>query len=301
MTQALSLDERACWLEADGETVLAVVTRPSTTPRGVGVILLNGGNGVSSAGKNAVQARMAADLAERGFHSIRLEWHGIGDSTGAIDEFVYDVPFVAEALAAADELRSEGVDRIAIYGECFGARTATAAAPQIPDLVATYLVTLLLRDGAVSEQTSQRHSADLPVSTYIRRLGKVRHLLDPDRRRLYRNLIVSKARQLSGDARRSVSGSRLPTWVSGDVVDELAYLATRDVRVNLVYGTSKFDKHGLDFVAIRDDLEPLRHPGFEAEVMDEMMSGYRTLQVQDRLVDAVGQWLDQVTADQPGA
>ena len=74
------------WFQAGDETVLSVLTRPIAPARDVGVIFLNGGHGGSSAGKNRVHTRMADDLARRGFHSLRVEWHGIGDSTGEIDE-----------------------------------------------------------------------------------------------------------------------------------------------------------------------------------------------------------------------
>jgi len=46
-------------------------------------------------------------------------------------------------------------------------------------------------------------------------------------------------------------------------------------------------------VQIRDDLRPLRHDSITGEIMDEMMAGYRTLHVQDRLVPMVGEWMDR--------
>jgi pimeloyl-ACP methyl ester carboxylesterase len=281
------------WFQAGDETVLSVLTRPIAPARDVGVIFLNGGHGGSSAGKNRVHTRMADDLARRGFHSLRVEWHGIGDSTGEIDEFVMDDPFVDEALGAVQVLRDEGISRVAIYGECFGARTAVVCEDRIPELCAMFLVTLVIRDGALSEQTPQRVVSELDTGDFVKRLDRVRHLGDPEKRALYLRLIKSKSRQLFTTAKLRAAGSKLEPWVSPQVVAGLDDLGTRGIPVHLVYGTSYWDPHTGDFVKIRDDLKPMRHDSITAEILDEMIAGYRTLQVQDRLVPMVGEWMDQ--------
>lgn len=281
------------WFQAGDETVLSVLTRPIAPARDVGVIFLNGGHGGSSAGKNRVHTRMADDLARRGFHSLRVEWHGIGDSTGEIDEFVMDDPFVDEALGAVQVLRDEGISRVAIYGECFGARTAVVSEDRIPELCAMFLVTLVIRDGALSEQTPQRVVSELDTGDFVKRLDRVRHLGDPEKRALYLRLIKSKSRQLFTTAKLRAGGSKLEPWVSPQVVAGLDDLGTRGIPVHLVYGTSYWDPHTGDFVKIRDDLKPMRHDSITAEILDEMIAGYRTLQVQDRLVPMVGEWMDQ--------
>lgn len=294
MSTATVPDEAVRWFEAGDEAILGVLTRPLGPPRGVGVIFLNGGHSGSSAGKNRIYTRMAADLAERGYHSLRLEWHGIGDSTGAVDEYIMDEPFLDEAFAAAQVLRDEGVDRIAIYGECFGARTAVVAAEQIPDLAALYLVTLVLRDGAVSDQNPQRLVSELPTSEFVKRLGKLRHIGDAKRRRLYATVIRNKLRHMVQGARYRSEGTKLAPWVSRQVVTGLDGLGARDIPVHLVYGTSYWDPHKFDFEEVADELRPLRHPSIDSEIVDEMIAGYRTLSIQDRLVPMVGEWFDQV-------
>jgi pimeloyl-ACP methyl ester carboxylesterase len=291
-------DEVVRWFEAGDETILSVITRPTVAPRGVGVIFLNGGHGGSSSGKNRIYTRMAADLADRGFHSIRLEWHGIGDSTGAVDEYIMDEPFLDECFAAAQMLRDEGVERIAIYGECFGARTAVVAAERLPDLAAMYLVTLVLRDGAVSDQNPQRMVDTLPTKEYVKRIGKLRHIGDAKRRKLYVKVIRSKARQIMRGARYRREGTKLAPWVSRQVVDGLEGLGARGVPVRLVYGTSYWDPHKFDFEEVADELRPMRYPCIDSEIVDEMIAGYRTLPIQDRLVPMVGAWFDETL---PGA
>lgn len=292
-------DEAVRWIEAGDETVLGVVTRPTTAPRGTGVVFLNGGHGGSSSGKNRIYTRMAAALADLGFHSVRLEWRGIGDSTGAVDEYVMDEPFVEEALGAAQLLRDEGCGRIAVYGECFGARTAVVAAPQLPDLEAMYLVTLVLRDGALSEQNPQRLLDELPAREFVKRLGKLRHIGDARRRRLYVDVARNKARQVVQKARYRREGHReLAPWVGRQVVTGLEHLGARGVPVHLVYGDSYWDPHRYDFEAVAADLAPLRHDTTTWQVLPEMIAGYRTLPVQDHLVALVAEWFDRaVPAD----
>lgn len=286
--------EEAVWYDADGESILGILTHPVGVARDVGVIFLNGGWGCSSAGKNRLYTRMATELSARGFHTLRLGWRGIGDCTGEIDEYVMEEPFTGEVVGAAELLRSRGVSQIAIYGECFGARCATAAAPEISGLVAMYLVTLVLRDFAVSEQTPQRLAYSLPTTAYFRKVGKIRHLGDPRRRRLYTRLVRFKAKQLSRGAVRKIARDRLPHWVSPHVVRELTEVSKRDVAVRLIYGTSAQDHHGIDFLAVVDHLQPLRSSMMDYEIFDEIIAGYRTVQVQDRLIGAVATWLDQV-------
>jgi pimeloyl-ACP methyl ester carboxylesterase len=294
-------DEVVRWFEAGDETLLGVLTRPAGPARGVGVIFLNGGHAGSSSGKNRIYTRMAADLAERGYHSLRIEWQGIGDSTSAIDEYIMDEPFVADALGAAQVLRDEGAGRIVIYGECFGARTAIEAAEQMPDLEAMYLVTLVLRDGALSEQQGQRLVTQLPTSEFVKRLGKLRHIGDAKRRKLYVTIVRNKVRHALRSARYRSEGSKLAPWVSPRVVECLDDLGKRDIPVHLVYGTSYWDPHKFDFEEVAGELRPLRHDSIDHEIIDEMIAGYRTLHIQDRLVPLVGEWFDQVVPATAGS
>jgi hypothetical protein len=205
-----------------------------------------------------------------------------------------DEPFLDEAFGAAQLLRDEGCDRIAIYGECFGARTAVVAAADMPDLVAMYLVTLVLRDGAVSEQNPQRLVDDMPTSEFVKRIGKLRHIGDPKRRRLYIDAVRNKSRLLWQKARyRREGNSTLAPWVGRQVVSGLEGLGARGIPVHLVYGDSYWDPHRFDFEEVADDLKPLRYDTTTSQVLDEMIAGYRTLPVQDHLVPLVGEWFDR--------
>ena len=128
---------------------------------------------------------MAADLADRGFHSLRLEWHGIGDSTGAIDEYIMDEPFLDEAFGAAQLLRDEG------WGASPSSASASAPAPRSwrPSGCPTSRPSTSSRwccaTAPCPSRSPQRLVDDLPTSEFFKRLGKLRHIGDAKRRRLY--------------------------------------------------------------------------------------------------------------------
>lgn len=117
------------------ERLCGVVCAPGEGGRDLGVVLLTGGNYTRSH-RNRMWVRTARALAERGFPSIRLDYHGVGDSTGKIS-FDLEIPFDQDALAAASFLqRAAGVPRLAMVATCFGGRTALAAAARHPDVIA---------------------------------------------------------------------------------------------------------------------------------------------------------------------
>jgi len=116
------------------DRLCSVVCAPSEGGHDLGVVLLTGGN-YTRTHRNRMWVRTARALAERGFPSIRVDYHGVGDSTGTAF-FDMEVPFDKDALAAAAFLkRAAGVRRLAIVATCFGGRSAMAAAAQEPDTV----------------------------------------------------------------------------------------------------------------------------------------------------------------------
>ena len=105
-------DETVTFLEAGAETILAVATNPTAEPLGVGVVVLPGGGAPLTTGRNRFAVRLCRDLASSGFHTIRLDYHGAGESTGSISRLRLDQPFVEDAEAAIRFLRLQGIDRI---------------------------------------------------------------------------------------------------------------------------------------------------------------------------------------------
>ncbi len=129
----MSYEEFPVFIPFGEEQLCAVVCVPvAGAARDVGAVLLTGGNYTRSH-RNRMWVRTARALAATGIPSIRLDYHGIGDSTGTA-HFDLKVPFDADAICAARFLqRATGVKTLSRAATCFGGRGAIAAAAQLPD------------------------------------------------------------------------------------------------------------------------------------------------------------------------
>ena len=82
---------------------------------------------------------LASQLASQGFHVIRFDYYGSGDSAGASDAGSVDV-WVDDILTAIDELKDmAGVDRVVLLGLRLGANLAVRAASRRADIDALVL------------------------------------------------------------------------------------------------------------------------------------------------------------------
>jgi pimeloyl-ACP methyl ester carboxylesterase len=87
------------------------------------VVLINSGL-IHRVGPNRLYVRLAQELAERGFHSLRFDLSGIGDSPslGAGDGLSVQDRAEADIVSATLAVReSVGVDRFVLMGLCSGA------------------------------------------------------------------------------------------------------------------------------------------------------------------------------------
>lgn len=103
--------------------------------------------------------QLAIRLARHGFHVLRFDYHGCGDSSGPGE--VWTVP---EALGdigrAAHELRRRaGCSRIGLVGLRFGATLALLAAGQVDDAAALVLWEPVLSGGAYLQSLEAQQAA----------------------------------------------------------------------------------------------------------------------------------------------
>jgi pimeloyl-ACP methyl ester carboxylesterase len=105
------------------------------TARGICVLLLSPGI-KGRVGPHRLYLKMAARLVGLGFHVLRFDFAGLGDSEGAIDDSVLanvynsiqSGRYVGDTLAAMDWMKGEcGVDRFVGSGLCGGSITALLA------------------------------------------------------------------------------------------------------------------------------------------------------------------------------
>jgi hypothetical protein len=121
------------WVPVGDHHAAAVVTLPEGDPRGV-VVFTTGGGGAPRSQRFRLWTRAARGLADRGIASVRMEYKGVGDSTGValfglgwnelpIDQ-VLDVARFATAVTGSEEL--------GLCGNCAGARASIRAADALP-------------------------------------------------------------------------------------------------------------------------------------------------------------------------
>ncbi len=87
-------------LQAESGPLVGMVTEPVGEPINVGVVFFSPGGYTISAQRNRWAVSMAERLAGQGMHTIRFDYHGIGDSASDLASFDQDRPFVGDGAAA---------------------------------------------------------------------------------------------------------------------------------------------------------------------------------------------------------
>lgn len=187
----MSFEEFPVYIPAGEDWLCAVVCVPSRELRSPGVVLLTGGN-YTRTHRNRMWVRAARGLADRGFPSIRLDYHGVGDSTG-LATIDLEQPFDQDAMAAAAFLRrATGIDRVMMAATCFGGRTAVAAAARDTSIGSAILFPVPV--------VLPKHRGPQPPGRRIRRrlksLGPVRSFLR--RPRIHRRRRAKARRRREG-------------------------------------------------------------------------------------------------------
>jgi alpha/beta superfamily hydrolase len=135
-----SRNETPVFIPAGPERLFGIFTVPTGKPKGVAVIFLQGGGYVLSTNHNRVWVDLCRRVAGSGCHSMRLDYRGVGESTGRFERIHLDRVQVDDLEAALDWIRRQGVQRLIVVGSCLGARIAVAAAPKIVGLQGLVLI-----------------------------------------------------------------------------------------------------------------------------------------------------------------
>jgi len=160
---------------SDGH-VAAVVTLPDERPRGLVVTLT--GTGLYQVIGSKFCARTAARLAEDGLAAVRLDYAGVGDSTGLVSGWrITDVDGVVRQTRAALDAAMDavGVTQFAAAGTCYGSRVALRLLEDPACVGAVCLASPILEFGGWT--TLRRTLRDRPVFSYIRTQPHLRRLI----------------------------------------------------------------------------------------------------------------------------
>jgi pimeloyl-ACP methyl ester carboxylesterase len=226
------------------DAVFGILTLPRTGGAKTGLIILTGGGTRLSVNRNRLSVRLTRELAALGYAGFRLDYHGVGDSTGSVDEFRLDRPFVADVRGAVESLRRAGVERVILAGSCFGARTALSAAAELDNVDGVILIATALRDYVMGENKSLNYARQWSFARYAQlavRPSTLKSLFDARSRRTYAKYARSKFRvaksRVPGLRRIGRSKPTATEEVAPTFEQPLRSVVARRIPVWFLYGT----------------------------------------------------------------
>lgn len=296
--QAGSREEIPAFFPAGEETLFGIFTRPTVHPIGVAVIFLPGGGGTRlSTNRNRLWVRLCRRVASLGYHALRCDYRGAGESTGTADKLRLDQPFIADIDGAARWVERQGVSKFILVGSCFGARTALTFAPQHPGVRGLVLISPPTRDYGEGERQVTRMAHEWSIWEYVRRSLRprtIKGLFHGDRRRTYAKVARAKWR-VGAERRRKDSLKQETVGFSRNFLDPFREVIERKVPVMVIHGEGE-PTHGEFQEAITGPVgKLLERAGSMVEVLvaPAPVHGFTAVRSQDAVADLVGDWLDR--------
>lgn len=206
----------------------AVVTHPSSSSSGTGVVLCNGGWFPGSWNFNRMYVKLARSLAARGHTVVRFDWYGSGESPGYLVRYRLAEPFADDVVGAAALL--EGSHHIVGAGICFGAASLLAAADRIDRLAGLVLVSAPV-PGTGRRARATYVTAGKAMRSALRP-SVARGWFDRNTRRLYLKWIRSRRRALSKHLRPQAQETPNRRAIAGQIEG----LARRGKLLCFLYG-----------------------------------------------------------------
>ncbi len=244
----------------------AVITTPDAEPQGL--VLLLTGTGAARSHRFQLWTRVARELADRGLAAVRLDYEGLGDSTGGIREVGLTLEQREAMVVLEFARRAVHVDRIAVVGNCSGSIAALGVAAQSPDCIGTVcILTRLLLPTPVNRIVIARRGSRLAAFVRSKRL-------------LHR-----ASRPLRG--RRGKPSEN----VTGPFHRALAHS-----RLFFLYGEEDSDAYNpkvkAEFQRLLAPHTPEERARFELEVLPGgSLSGFESLETQRLTIETVVGWL----------
>jgi pimeloyl-ACP methyl ester carboxylesterase len=122
------------YIPTRGERIGAVVTLPVDPSADLGVLMMSG-RARDRAHRNGMWVRTAEAVAAAGAYAVRLDYPGVGNSTGSPAVFPLEqTPAWAVQDACRFLIEHTPVTRVVLVGTCFGARVMLDAAPGVDEV-----------------------------------------------------------------------------------------------------------------------------------------------------------------------
>jgi pimeloyl-ACP methyl ester carboxylesterase len=299
---AHSQHERPVFLSAGSELLFGVLTEPVGEPVGTAVVLVPGGAGTrESINRNRIWVRLARQLGGLGYHALRFDFHGSGESTGVEERLRLDRPFTDDLQGAARWVEAQGVSSLVLVGTCYGARTALSYAPNAPKLGGVVLATPYVRDMAQGERVATLMAVEWSFGQYVRRLFSrrvLRGFLRREKRRAYVRVAKARVRQLA----RKLRWGRRSDGASPKFIDPLVTLLERRIPVLFLFGEEDYAYEA--FLRAKEGrlgrLLEKAGPLVQVAVLPGRIHAFPTTRCQDEVIQRITQWLIDRPTDGDG-
>jgi hypothetical protein len=262
------MNEYPIFVPVQDQHIAAVITVPDSAPRAL-VHLLQGGGGQSRSHRNRTWVRLSRGLAAKGIASVRMDYPGLGDSTG-VPNFQRESPPVDAAVAVASAgLRIVGVDAFGVVGNCIGIATAIEMSTLIPSCMAVVSVVPIALEPLMTSD-GRGVTARKAIGTRV-----------PMVRRMVRDL-----------RRRGVMG---PRRSASRLRPELATIL-RSARVLILHGGTEESRNRLrvQVSKMKEQIGEDEAGRLETGQLPSEGPGFRELRYQQAIVDSCIEWLDGV-------
>jgi pimeloyl-ACP methyl ester carboxylesterase len=264
--------EYPVFIPAEEAFLGAVVTVPPDEPTGLVVLLT--GIGAPRSHRFQMWTRVARRLADRGIASIRLDYGGMGDSTGAALEWTEGwerVLSVQVLTATRQQMRILGVDRVAAVGNCGGAWLSLLLEAELGQSAAGAMCLLPGLMEATKLSGIYRKLRWSKLAEWTRSV------------RLLRRVIVRTLRR------------RRPEWRLNPAIPSLLGRTLNRGPVMFLYGDRDLEYSPRGAAALLRVVEsfPVEHrERFQLRVLsDAELEGFDRLDVQELVVEASTEWL----------
>ena len=281
-------DEVPVYFEADGNDLFGVLTRPSVPPLNAALISAAGGLRSTSMGRNRLFVRLSRSVGRTGLHGFRFDYHGVGESTGPMESFSLDAPYVQDLEAAQRTVEGFGIDRHVYAGVCFGARTVMTHVTSTDGVAGVVLVEPPIRDGLRQGRKLTRYStgqlARLALKPWV-----LAGLFKKEQRAYYAKFVKAKlhAARTKDEAREATDLS----WVSPFFLETLQRLGDRRVPVLLVYGDGSENYREFRRAQAGRLGQVLGSAGtIDIVTLPGQIHGFSDLLSQQRVIDTIEEW-----------
>jgi pimeloyl-ACP methyl ester carboxylesterase len=296
-----SYQETPVYFDAGRDTLFGLLTMPRSGGARTGFIILTGAGTPLTLNRNRLSVRLCRELAGLGYAGLRFDYHGAGESTGAVEQFRLDRPFVRDVTAAVRCLQAHGVERVILAGSCFGARNALCTAAELDNVDAVVLIAAALRDYAMGEHKILGKARQWSLPRYAReglRPSRLRGLWHARTRRQYFRFVRGKLRVMGAKVpwlRRFQAAKPTATEdVSETFERALRRLVERGAVVRFVYGEADtfYRDEFLPAAAGRlSDVLGRQSDSIEVAVLPGRLHGFTSVEAQDVVVEDIVDWM----------